>query len=142
MSLDHVTYSYSQQKTPVLRDINLSIHMGARIGLVGLNGAGKSTLIKLITGINKPTTGTADRHPRLKLGYYSQEMVEDLRAAGKADPSKTALSTLAAEVGEAMDESDIRGLLGSFHLGNVSTSVPVAKLSGGQLVCIQLRSDC
>ncbi|KAK7416211.1 hypothetical protein QQZ08_012089 [Neonectria magnoliae] len=45
--------------------------------------------VKLVTDVAKPTKGTISRHPRLKLGYYIQSVVEDLRAAGKADPSKS-----------------------------------------------------
>lgn len=109
--------------------------MGSRVGIVGLNGCGKSTLIKLVTGIAKPLKGSVTHHPRLKFGYYSQLAVEELRSAGAVDPSKTALSVLTAEVGDAMDEGERRALLGSFHLaGRIATEVPIAKLCGGQLV--------
>lgn len=138
VSLDHVTFSYTAKQRAVLRDVSLSIHMGSHMGIVGLNGSGKSTLVKLVTDVLSPTKGTVSRHPRLKLGYYSQLAVEDLRAAGTADPSMTALSTLAAEAGEEMEEDDMRGLLSSFHLvGDTTSSVPVSQLSGGQLVRVR-----
>lgn len=140
VSLDQATFHYNPKKDgPVLRDVNLSVYMGSRIGIVGLNGSGKSTLVKLITDVVKPTKGTVTRHPRLRLGYYSQLAVEELRATGKTNPTQTALSTLAAEAGDAMDEGDMRALLGSFHLaGSVASDVPIAKLSGGQLVWISI----
>lgn len=49
-------------KVPVieaLRDIDLSLEHGTRVGLVGHNGAGKSTLLRLLSGIYEPTRGRA-----------------------------------------------------------------------------------
>ncbi len=41
----------------VLKDINLKINKGEKVGLIGKNGCGKSTLLKLIAGIHNPTSG-------------------------------------------------------------------------------------
>lgn len=43
-----------------LKEVNLTISQGERVGLIGLNGAGKSTLLKVIAGIYPPTTGGVD----------------------------------------------------------------------------------
>ncbi len=53
----HVSFCYPGSDVYVLRDINLHIHPGERIALVGLNGAGKTTLIKLLTRLYDPTEG-------------------------------------------------------------------------------------
>jgi capsular polysaccharide transport system ATP-binding protein len=45
----------------VLRDINLRIGRGAKIGILGRNGSGKSTLIRLIGGAENPTCGVIKR---------------------------------------------------------------------------------
>ena len=135
ISLENVTFSYGPKQAPILHDINLSIYMGSRVGVVGLNGSGKSTLIKLVTDGLSPTKGSITRHPQLKLGYYSQLAVEELREAGNTDQSLTALHMLKASAGDEMDEGEMRALLGSFHLpGRTASDTPVAKLSGGQLV--------
>lgn len=46
---------------PVLRDIDLTIRNGDRVGILGRNGAGKSTLIRLMSGAELPTSGSVDR---------------------------------------------------------------------------------
>lgn len=45
----------------VLRDVNLDVRYGERVGILGRNGAGKSTLIRLISGAELPTSGSVER---------------------------------------------------------------------------------
>lgn len=45
----------------ILRDVNLTVERGERVGILGGNGAGKSTLIRLISGAEFPTGGTIER---------------------------------------------------------------------------------
>lgn len=45
----------------VLRDVDLTIGPGERVGILGRNGAGKSTLIRLISGAELPTSGHVER---------------------------------------------------------------------------------
>lgn len=42
-----------------LKDINLTIRKGERVGIIGPNGSGKTTLLKIIAGITTPTNGAA-----------------------------------------------------------------------------------
>lgn len=138
ISLEGVGFRYGKE-APVLQGVSLSVHAGDRIGILGLNGAGKSTLVRLLVGESSPSSGAATTHPRLKMGYYSQHAAEALQALGRADPSLTALALLSREVGDALDEGQTRGLLGSVGLpGRLSSDVPVSKLSGGQLVRLEL----
>ena len=48
-----------------LRDINLTVAPGERVGLIGRNGAGKSTLLKILSRITEPTTGRARLYGRI-----------------------------------------------------------------------------
>lgn len=56
--MEGVTYTYPGEKTPALSNINLTLHKGEVIALVGKNGAGKSTLIKLLCRLYVPDQGT------------------------------------------------------------------------------------
>ncbi|KAI0426790.1 ABC transporter [Xylaria sp. FL1042] len=146
ISLDKTSFRYPRDpKTKavpplVLRDVTLSVHMGDRIGIVGLNGGGKSTLIKLLVGETKPSMGTLTLHPRVKIGYYSQHAVEKLQEMGISEPDLTALALLSKEMAATeQEEGRVRSLLASLGLpGRLASDVPIRKLSGGQLVRLEM----
>ena len=56
----------------IIRDFNLRIHRGDRIGIVGPNGAGKTTLIKLLTGEMQPDTGNIKLGTGLEMAKLDQ----------------------------------------------------------------------
>ena len=58
----------------LLDKINFHISPSDKIGLVGKNGAGKSTLMKLIMGLQNPTSGHIERTPGITIGYLPQIM--------------------------------------------------------------------
>ena len=58
MTLEHAGFSYGDRDSQALRDINLTIHAGDRIGVIGPVGAGKSTLIKMLLGLLPPVSGS------------------------------------------------------------------------------------
>lgn len=53
----NVSFRYEENGEDVLKNINVTIHAGERIALVGHNGAGKTTLVKLLCGFYHPTEG-------------------------------------------------------------------------------------
>jgi capsular polysaccharide transport system ATP-binding protein len=55
------SYKHGSARKHVLRDVNLVVERGDRVALLGRNGAGKSTLIKLIGGVEMPTSGRITR---------------------------------------------------------------------------------
>jgi len=60
ISLKQLSYRYSPQTPWVLRNLNLSIEKGSRIGFIGTTGSGKSTLLDIIMGLLSPTEGTLE----------------------------------------------------------------------------------
>jgi ATP-binding cassette subfamily F protein 3 len=109
----------------VLSDVTLSVAPGDRLGLLGPNGAGKSTLIKLLAGEHAPRRGKREEAQHLRLGYFAQHQLEQLRA----DDSVLAhLQRLDA----GAREQDLRDYLGGFGFAGDTVLAPVAPLSGGE----------
>ena len=64
---------------PILIDgINMQVHEGEKICLLGRNGSGKSTLMKIIDGAIKPDSGTIHRIENLKTARLSQDVPDNL----------------------------------------------------------------
>jgi len=61
--IDHITKKYATRNgnVTVLDNVNLSIRPGEKVGILGRNGSGKSTLIRLISGAERPTSGSITR---------------------------------------------------------------------------------
>lgn len=55
------SYTHGSGRKNVFKGVNLTVQRGDRIALLGRNGAGKSTLIKLIGGVEMPTSGKVER---------------------------------------------------------------------------------
>ena len=62
-----------QNQKQILKNIYLSFFYSAKIGIIGLNGAGKSTLMKIIAGIEQPTSGEVVFSPGYSVGYLPQD---------------------------------------------------------------------
>ncbi|KAJ5378563.1 hypothetical protein N7509_011682 [Penicillium cosmopolitanum] len=117
VSIEGVTFQYKRNDRIILENINLVMHIGDRVGIVGLNGCGKSTLWDTMGSI----------------------LWRSFRSGERGDPSLTALALLMAEVEGSLNEGTVRGLLSSMGLpGRIASDVPVNKLSGGQLVRLAL----
>jgi ATP-binding cassette subfamily F protein 3 len=57
----------------VLDQLNLQLHAGEKVGMVGANGSGKTTILRLITGQMTPDMGRVIRQKSLRIGYLPQE---------------------------------------------------------------------
>jgi len=72
ISIDSLTVAYGG--FTLLDDISFHISEKDKIGLVGKNGAGKSTLMKLLCGLQSPTSGQIDKPSGVTVGYLPQIM--------------------------------------------------------------------
>jgi len=113
---------------PIVKDLNLLISRGDRLGLVGANGAGKTTLIKLILGTLDPDAGSVRLGSNVQPAYFDQ-MREAL------DPEKTVMQTIAPGsdwVELAGGRKHVMSYLGDFLFPPRRAQSPVRMLSGGE----------
>lgn len=54
---EHVSFTYPGSDREIIKDLNLTIHQGEKIAIIGENGSGKSTFVSLLTGLYMPTKG-------------------------------------------------------------------------------------
>ena len=57
LKLENVSFRYPGAEEDIIHDLNLTVHPGEKLAIVGLNGAGKTTLVKLLCGLLDPTEG-------------------------------------------------------------------------------------
>jgi zinc transport system ATP-binding protein len=74
VEIKNVSFSY-YEGNPVLSDINLNIHQGDYLGIIGPNGGGKSTLVNLILGLLTPSAGTINIAVS-SIGYVAQKATD------------------------------------------------------------------
>jgi len=71
LTLQNVSKSFGINS--ILKDINLTLQAGSRMGLVGVNGSGKSTLFKLISGAMEPDEGSVSLVKGTRVGVLTQD---------------------------------------------------------------------
>lgn len=113
----------------VLRNIQLQLRYGDRVGMIGPNGSGKSLLVRLILDQIQPDSGTIYLGPSIKTGYYAQEF-ETL------DPNLGLLETIC----KAGNFPENRGVafLKKYLFTYEQRVTPVGALSGGERARLQI----
>lgn len=112
----------------VLRNITLRIDDDDRIAILGSNGQGKSTLVKAIAGRLSPLDGNIYKHKKLKIAYFAQHQLDELRPEETPYQHVRALMEEASEVTEAQARSKTAAL----GFGPEKADVKVKNLSGGE----------
>ena len=72
ITLNHVSFSYSHRQQPALVDLTLTIPHASHVAVIGQTGSGKSTLVRLLSGLDAPTSGTITYTPHATRGYIMQ----------------------------------------------------------------------
>ena len=108
--------------------LSFSVPPGAIVGIIGPNGAGKSTLFKMLTGQDKPDSGTIDVGPTVKISYVDQ-------SRDCLDGSKTVFDELAGGadiITIGKQEIGSRAYIGRFNFKGGDQQKNVGNLSGGE----------
>ena len=109
-------------------EMNFSLPPGGIVGVIGPNGAGKTTLFRMITGQEKPDSGTIRLGDTVKLAYVDQSR-EDL------DPNKSIWEVIADGqdvITLGSREVNSRAYVGRFNFSGADQQKKVSQLSGGQ----------
>jgi len=115
----------------VLKDLNLKIHRGEKIALVGVNGAGKTTLTRIINGELKSQRGLMNAGERVNIGYYAQHQVDSLNL------ENTIIEEIAYSAATSF-RSRLRDILGIFQFSGADVDKPISVLSGGEKARVSL----
>ena len=108
-----------------LNDVSFDLYPGEVVALLGDNGAGKSTLIKTLAGVQSVVLGKRREAQGLRIGYFAQHQMDQLR------PDSSPLQHFTALDRDATEQS-LRDFLGGFGFGGDQATEPVAPFSGGE----------
>jgi ATP-binding cassette ChvD family protein len=112
----------------LFEDMTFSLPPGGIVGVIGPNGAGKTTLFRLITGQEKPDSGTIREGETVKLAYVDQ-------SRDVLDPEKTVWETISGGEDLLMlgkKEVNSRGYVSRFNFSGSDQQKKLGMLSGGE----------
>lgn len=123
IKLTHVAKAYGN--SIVYKNLNLGLHRGDRVALLGHNGAGKTTLLKILANVLPFEKGQRKLGYNISTAYYAQHQLELLT------PENSVLSELRS-VAPDDTEQRLRNILGGFLFSGDDVAKKVSVLSGGE----------
>ena len=123
LKLDGVATGYGDSK--ILSRLTLNIDTDDRIALLGANGNGKSTFAKLISGRLEAMEGEITRATKLKIAFFAQHQLDELK------PAESPVAHVRALMPEA-PEAKGRARVARFGLPTDRMDTPAKDLSGGE----------
>ena len=130
VELKNVTVRFDGKPAPVLDDVDWIIGPGDRYGIVGANGVGKTTLLKVIQGVQAPTSGFVKIGKTVKFAVLSQHL-DNLTRFGD-DRVRQVISNYTRRMMLDGKEMTPAQLLEKLGFSRADLNEPVCDLSGGQ----------
>ncbi|KAG2231836.1 hypothetical protein INT48_005619 [Thamnidium elegans] len=119
------SFRYSKSEKNAIEPFSINIEPNARIAFIGPNGCGKSTLLNMLTGKTQPTSGEVYRHSLLRVGYFSQHLVDQL------DLNLSPVEYMMLKY-PTISEQECRAHFGSIGISGKLVLQKIRSLSGGQ----------
>lgn len=130
VELKNVTVRFDGKPAPVLDSVDWIIGPGDRYGIVGANGVGKTTLLKVIQGVQAPTSGFVKIGKTVKFAVLSQHL-DNLTRFGD-DRVRQVISNYTRRMMLDGKEMTPAQLLEKLGFSRADLNEPVCDLSGGQ----------
>ncbi|WP_294414889.1 ABC-F family ATP-binding cassette domain-containing protein [uncultured Senegalimassilia sp.] len=130
VELKNVTVRFDGKPAPVLDGVDWIIGPGDRYGIVGANGVGKTTLLKVIQGVQAPTSGFVKIGKTVKFAVLSQHL-DNLTRFGD-DRVRQVISNYTRRMMLDGKEMTPAQLLEKLGFSRADLNEPVCDLSGGQ----------
>ncbi|BAK43445.1 hypothetical protein EGYY_02050 [Eggerthella sp. YY7918] len=130
VDLEHVTVRFDGREVPVLDDVDWIIGPGDRYGIVGENGTGKTTLLRVIQGLQAPTSGRVKIGQTVRFAVLSQHL-DDLTRFGN-DRVRQVIGRYSRRTMLDGKEMTPAQLLEKLGFSRADLNEPVCDLSGGQ----------
>ena len=126
IEVEHLSKSFGEHV--LIDDLSFKLPAGGIVGVIGPNGAGKTTLFKMLTGQEKPDSGTIRIGDTVKMSYVDQ-------SRDALDPNKTVWEEISGgndiiKLGKY--EMNSRAYCGAFNFKGSDQQQKVGNLSGGQ----------
>jgi ATP-binding cassette subfamily F protein 3 len=121
--LEKAAAGYGERR--IIDQVVLTLRPGQRLALLGRNGAGKSTLVKLLAGELAAQAGSRVAARDLKIGYFAQHQLEQLR------PDESPLQHM-IRLDPHTREAELRSYLGSFDFRGDQATDACGQFSGGE----------
>lgn len=116
---------------PILKNINVTLLPGTRVGLLGPNGAGKSTFMDALRGTGTLLSGERTCGEHLAIGYFAQHQLESLDLDASPFLHLQRLAPTASE-------QKVRDFLGGFDFHGDEALAPIRSFSGGEKARVAL----
>lgn len=124
MEVDTLTFGYEPSNI-IINGLDMTIHSGDRVAIIGKNGKGKSTLMRLLAGELTPLNGEVRTHPAAKIGYFGQTNIDRL------DPKNSVEEEIDA-ANPRLGKTAVRSICGTMMFSGDAAEKKIRVLSGGE----------